>query len=73
MSQNQLGPIRPLCYRQIFPNTVAMNSAQLNKTFKLSGRQQIVAQKEVDFPNIWCSDLQYITSASTARPSVVSV
>ena len=24
---------------------------------------QIVAQKEIDFPNFWCSDLQYITSA----------
>ena len=31
----------------------------------------IVAQKEVDFPNFWCSDLQYITSALPIRARIV--
>ena len=39
---------------------------QLNETFQMSGRSTVntVAQREVDFPNFWCSDLQYITGRS---------
>ena len=48
-------------YRQIFPNTAAMHSAQQNLQIEWS--TNIVAQREVDFPNCWCSDLQYITSS----------
>ena len=61
MSQNQLVPIRPCCYSQIFPNTAAMHSAQRN--LQNEWPTNILAQNKVDFPNLWCSDLQYITPA----------
>ena len=49
--------IIPFCKSQIVPNISAMNSAQQNL--------QNVDQKEVDFPNFWCSDSQYnITPAN---------
>ena len=41
-----------------------MNSAQLKLYNEWS--PNIIAQKEVDFPNFGCSDIQYITSASEA-------
>ena len=49
MSQNQLAPIRPCCYRQIVPNTAAMHFAQQNLQNEWS--TNIVAQKEIDFRN----------------------
>ena len=49
MSQNQLVPIRPCCYRKIFPNIATMHSAQRDLQNEWS--TNIVAQKE------------YITSA----------
>ena len=61
MSKNQLVPIRPLYQCQVFSNIAAMNSAPRNLQNEWSFN--IVAQKEVDFPIYWCSDLQYITSA----------
>ena len=45
-----------------------MNSAQRNLLNEWSFN--IVAQKEVDFPNVWCSDLQYITSANEWSPNI---
>ena len=53
--------IRPCCYLQIFPNTAAMHLAERNLQNEWS--TNIVAQKEVDLRNFWCSDLWYITSA----------
>ena len=40
-----------------------MYSAQRNLQNEWSSN--IVAQKEVDFTNFWCLDLQYITSANS--------
>ena len=47
MIENQLAPIRPLCRRQIFPNTAAMNLARRNLENEWS--PNIVAQKEDNF------------------------
>ena len=62
MSQNQLAPIRPCCYRrQIFPNTAEMHLGQ--RKLQNEWSTNILAWKEVDFRHFCCSDLWYITSA----------
>ena len=52
----QLVPIRPICKSLIVPNITVMNSVQQNLQNEWSPNP--VDQKEVDFPNLWCSDLQ---------------
>ena len=62
MSQNQLDDVVTAKSFQIQQQCTQLNEWSTN----------IVAQKEVNFPNFWCSDLQYITSARFACAKRVS-